>query len=72
MCKKLLILRKFLSCIVKNSILYYISTMKFEEDKIIKVCMNCFGTEPCLCNKHDYKEMYDWVYKFIKTLKPMG
>lgn len=43
-----------------------------EKDNIIRVCWNCFGMEPCLCDKHDYKDMYDWVYKFIKALKPMG
>lgn len=37
--------------------------------KVIKVCVNCFGYEPCLCNHKKYIEMYEFVYKAMKRTK---
>ena len=39
-----------------------------DENDTIKVCWNCWGKEPCLCNNKEYKEMWDFVYEAINSL----
>lgn len=41
-------------------------------EETVKVCKKCHGTEPCLCNEHDYIEMAKWIYDLMKKLNPMG
>ena len=40
--------------------------------KVIKVCRNCHGYEPCLCGNKKYIEMYEFVYKAFKKCKGEG
>jgi hypothetical protein len=41
-------------------------------EDIIRVCKNCHGTEPCMCDKKDYINMVKWIYDLMKKLNPMG
>jgi hypothetical protein len=40
-----------------------------EERDIVKFCKNCYGLEPCLCEKHDYIKTWDFVYWLFKKCK---
>ena len=35
----------------------------------MKVCINCWGYEPCLCGNAKYIEMWDFVYWAVKRTK---
>ena len=35
----------------------------------MKVCMNCFGIAPCLCEKPKYINMWDFIYYALITCK---
>lgn len=40
-----------------------------EEHDIIKFCKNCYGANPCWCDKHDYVKTWDFVYWAFKRCK---
>ena len=42
---------------------------RVEEDEI-KFCKNCFGYEPCLCNKKEYVKTWKFVYEAMLSCKP--
>lgn len=35
----------------------------------IKMCKNCKGACPCWCEKHDYINIWDFVYNAMKRTK---
>ena len=46
---------------------------KYSEAKpldIIHVCNNCYGYEPCLCGKQDYREVTKFVYEVFLSCNP--
>lgn len=43
--------------------------MKKQKTEIIKVCRNCYGYEPCLCNNKKYIEMDRKTYDALKRTK---
>ena len=42
------------------------------QEEIIKICKNCHGIYPCMCDKSEYIDMIKWVYDLMKRLNPMG
>lgn len=40
-------------------------------DEIIKVCINCHGQEPCLCDNKEYIYMEKWIFDLMRSLNPM-
>lgn len=42
---------------------------KDEDREVIRFCKNCFGKEPCLCDKHDYVKTWEFLYWVFKNCK---
>ena len=40
-----------------------------KEENVVSYCKNCFGLEPCLCDKKEYVKTWDFVYWVFKKCK---
>lgn len=46
--------------------------MFYYNEEEIKVCKNCHGYFPCLCDEKEYIVMDKWIYELMKKLNPVG
>ena len=39
-------------------------------EEIVYYCTNCHSLKDCWCDKHAYLEMWEFVYRAMKAVKP--